>query len=338
MDRRRFRHGFTLIELLVVIAIIAILIGLLLPAVQKVREAAARTKCTNNLKQLAIGIHNYHDSRGRLPAGGIDKDPRSTTTPPAVIGFPQWMRAVFPYIEVNTNTDQASQVGMFTCPSDPRGNIEYVAGGGFGNYGLTWYVPLDKNGYGDDFGVILSNWWYGNPTTGTQNLIPRKIRLTDIADGTSLTAMLAERPPSVGYGPPSGNPSGSYVYSDLYWGWWDYPTAYDTRTPARAYSSGGPVDGQAGTYSDGLFYSTATNGGAACSNPAIAQAASTASQCPFNSISSFHTNGALIVNADGSVHFMTYDGLNSYVPNFTPATTLGEAMATRAKGEPLSGN
>lgn len=189
------RPAFTLIELLVVIAIIAILIGLLLPAVQKVREAAARSRCANNLKQMALAFHSYHDAAGKFPDGGkngcdLPQHPSianpatdcasgaALTTGPYDRTEWSWTFQILPYIEQDSifrNTSnslvQQSVVNVYYCPSrrapqrfNNQGKVDYAASAG---------------------------------STETDGLLVRmgttKVNMPAISDGTSNTLMLGEK-------------------------------------------------------------------------------------------------------------------------------------------------
>ena len=213
--RGRLSFGFTLIELLVVIAIIAILIALLLPAVQQAREAARRTQCKNNLKQIGIALHNYHDVHSALPpfkiwANGVDcpGGPDGWTN----TGGWSWRVLILPFVEQSTMYNKIDFVnhhsqqncpgsinswGAFTktpvpgylCPSD---DTPVVLGGNAGtNYGAVVSASAQsKLDYATSSGTItperLKAVFQGSNTG------PTRVTLTDIKDGTSNTIAVAE--------------------------------------------------------------------------------------------------------------------------------------------------
>ncbi len=211
----RSRTAFTLIELLVVIAIIAILIGLLLPAVQKVREAAARMKCQNQIRQLAIGLHNYHDVHNTLPSSYDITNGLS------------WYVYVLPFVEqdpqfkaMNTapggtftstnrlNPHGLTRISAFLCPSSPIDRMatmaphnvntpEIIGTPAQGTYTTHYYGITGPRGTNSATGTAYP------VTTGTHDGVPMalsgmfvvtplSVRLTDVTDGTSVTLMLGE--------------------------------------------------------------------------------------------------------------------------------------------------
>jgi prepilin-type N-terminal cleavage/methylation domain-containing protein/prepilin-type processing-associated H-X9-DG protein len=324
------RTAFTLIEILIVIAIIALLIGLLLPAVQKIREAAARAKCSNNLKQMGIALQNFHAAHGVLPPGlgaindnyqvpaggwlsigvGQAADTIPTANSPKFNRYASWMTWILPYVEQDamfkTMRQTSNQVGhaggvvpIYLCPSEARAPPV----GAF-----TWYAGVAGT-------AVNTTWPINNGVLYNRS----KVRLTDITDGTSTTLMIGERPPSP-------------VFD---WGVWDTAVVPSlghrdmdvVLGVAELGSSQGPsgplyfdeestrdwpcaeISGYA--YAGRVYQSPPpaphTDIGPPCLSPADCGAymGTPSNFCDFFHYWSYHTGGAMFCFADGSVHFIS---------------------------------
>lgn len=201
LKKQRKRRGFTLIELLVVIAIIAILVSLLLPAVQQAREAARRTQCRNNLKQLGIALHNYHDVHARFPPSGQwSVDTGDKLHQPTAART--WIFHLLPYLEAGNLVGQvdnnvistadpisSNSLTFLTCPSDPNSDLKVEF---FGQ-------PLATTNYLGNSGHrgLGSTTRFFNclaiPDLSTGAFHRAGVQIRDMTDGTSNTLMVGER-------------------------------------------------------------------------------------------------------------------------------------------------
>ncbi|WP_439623697.1 DUF1559 family PulG-like putative transporter [Gemmata sp.] len=285
----RPRRAFTLIELLVVIAIIAVLIGLLLPAVQKVREAAARIKCANQLKQLGLAAHGFENANNRLPAYYEQFTGSSSTQTVRQQAFVM----LLPYLEQaalfesfgnpivlttgnrSTGTGRAGVVPVFGCPSDTT----YQGGTAQGDWSST--------SYGLNFQV------FGNPAAGNAflaNGIGRSSFTSGFADGTSATVLFAEKIAQC-----SQNGLGTTTNRHNLWahgGWDGTYSAVFAVGPADGASQWAPISVSPNNVA-------ATTQAGRVGADAMFQVRPAAADC--GKASGMHTGVILVVLADGSV-------------------------------------
>jgi len=289
------RYGFSLLELILVVSIVGLVVSLLMPAVQRARESAARTGCLANLKQIGIALHQFHDTQGSFPQSS-----KELVLPelPQNAGV-TWMVQILPFIEQeplwNTTLaafqqdylpyDNPPHVGLATvisqyaCPSDPR-LLEPLKDKNAIVSTRTSYLGV-AGGTSDD-GIIL-------PTRG--------VAMAEITDGLTNTLMVGERPPPLSL-------QAGWWYSNAYdFSWWGNAVGPDLTALIRR-DVPVPIDDSG------------------CTGPFFYGPGTLENQCDRWHFWSLHPNGANFLFADGAARFISYS-----------AEPIMVALATRARGE-----